>query len=122
MPSGYVDVSPGAPHRRAYEQTWWAHALVWGQRLGPFIGMAFMAMLAFGFQFRTPSSWFNELKEEQAEIRGDVGELEYRLDAEEDRARTTTYEINRKLDVLIRIRCLELTARERATIDIDCSP
>lgn len=115
---GYINVDPNAPTSRWYENTWWASAVIWSQRLSPLVGIAFAAMLAFGFQFKTPSSWFNDLNTKLEAQQAQYLALEQRVTNEEERARAANDTIVSKLDVLIRFRCLDLSERERATFAI----
>ena len=67
-------------------------------------------LLALGFDFKTPKQFYAEL---QTQVNQQAKQLEA---ADRDRK-----VLNDKLDILIRFRCLDQTAREMTIAGVDCS-
>lgn len=108
---------PTGPHRRNYEQAWWARGLVLWQRISPLLTFAVFWLLALGFDFKTPKQWFESLQAQQhaQSIRADsivraVADLNREATNERE-------EISRRLDGVARLVCIMATPRDRTLVD-----
>jgi len=116
--AGFVSPDPRVPKDRWYEQTIWARALVWFQRLSPLMTILFLTFVAFGFQFRSPAAWFEKLENKIQQVEDRAQVLEVRVAEKERLDEAQRQVLLSRINILIRFKCLELAPRERITQDI----
>lgn len=95
---------------RAEDRSFWIRAGAFYEKYKLIFILLAGALLALGFDFKTPKQFYADLESKVNEQARQMRE------AEIDRR-----ELSRKLDVLITFRCLEQTVREMAIAGVKCT-
>ncbi len=109
--AGFVNEESYGPHSRWYEQTWWGKIIIWSQRFSPFVIVIVTGFLAFGFNFRTPKHWFENIDER-------VSTLERTVEKTNEEAIKDRATVIDRINILIRLQCRSMSRPERHLLSI----
>jgi hypothetical protein len=109
--AGFVNEESYGPHSRWYEQTWWGKVIIWSQRFSPFVIVIITGFFAFGFNFRTPKHWFENIDNR-------VTTLEQTVEKTNEGATRDRAEVIERINVLIRLQCRSMSRQERNILSL----